>query len=105
MRAFSDTSPLSNLAAIRRLPLLQSQFSEIWIPTAVRQELDAHPEPAVLGAIEPALRDNWIRRASPAASPLFDVLSMQLHGGEAEAIALAADLRSDVIIIDGTSTG
>ena len=99
MRAVSDTSPLSNLAAIGRLPLLQSQFSEIWI-AAVRQELDAHLDAAVLRAIQAALRENWIRCASPAASPLLNVLSMHLHRGEAEAIALAADLKVDVIIID-----
>lgn len=100
MRAVSDTSPLSNLAAIGRLSLLQSQFSEIWIPPAVRQELDAHPDSAALTAIQAALGEGWIRCASPAASPLLNVLLMHLHRGEAEAIALAADLKADVVIID-----
>jgi len=100
MRAVSNTSPLSNLATIGRLPLLRSQFSEIWIPTAVRQELDAHPDPAALSAIQTALRESWIRCACPAGSHLLSVLSAHLHRGEAEAIALAAELKADVVLID-----
>jgi len=100
MRAVSDTSPISSLAAIGRLPLLQSQFSEVWIPTAVLQELSAHPDRAALAAIQAALREGWIRCTSPAASHLLSVLSLHLHRGEAEAIALAADLKAEVIIID-----
>jgi predicted nucleic acid-binding protein len=100
MRAVSNTSPLSNLAAIGRLPLLRSQFSEIWIPTYVSEELSAHPEPGALAAIREALDEGWIRCASPTASHLLSVLSLHLHRGEAEAIALAADLNADVVIID-----
>src|SRR5215472_7669018 len=100
MRAVSNTSPLSSLAVIRRLSLLRSQFSEIWIPTAVSQELDAHPDPAASAAIQAAIREKWIQVASPAPSRLLNVLSLHLHRGEAETIALAADLRAEVVIID-----
>jgi hypothetical protein len=100
MRAVSNTSPLSNLAAIGRLPLLKSQFSEIWIPSFVREELSAHPDATALAAIQEALGEGWIKCASPAASRLLGVLSLHLHRGEAEAIALAADLDADVVIID-----
>src|SRR5437016_4051626 len=61
MLAVSDTSPISNLAAIGRLDLLKSQFPEIWIPTAVAEELKAHPDPKALAAIENAIGDQWIR--------------------------------------------
>jgi hypothetical protein len=100
MRAVSDTSPISSLAAIGRLPLLQSQFSEIWIPTAVLEELRAHPDRTALATIQAALREGWIKCASPAASRLFSVLSLHLHRGEAEAIALATELKAEVILID-----
>lgn len=43
MRAVSNTSPLSALTLIGRLGLLELQFSELWIPPAVSEELDAHP--------------------------------------------------------------
>jgi len=100
MRAVSDTSPLSNLAGIGRLPLLKSQFSEVWIPASVSEELSAHPDPAARAAIQEAFGESWLRCASPPASNLLRVLSLHLHRGEAEAIALAADLNADVVIID-----
>jgi len=100
MRAVSNTSPLSNLAVIGRLDLVKSQFSEIWIPESVRKELDANPDPVALAAIQHALGKGWVRCSSPADSPLLNLLSLHLHRGEAEAIALAAELRAEVVIID-----
>jgi predicted nucleic acid-binding protein len=100
MRAVSNTSPISNLAAIGRLRLLQSQLSEIWIPAAVSQELDAHPDPVALAAIRGAMGEAWIKQAPMPASRLADVLSLHLHRGEAETIALAADLEAEIVIVD-----
>jgi hypothetical protein len=64
------------------------------------QEPDAHPDPATLAAIQAAIRERWIQLASPAPSQLLSVLSLYLHRGEAEAIALAVDLKAEVVIID-----
>jgi len=50
MRAVSNTSPVSSLASIGRLSLLKSQFSDIWIPTAVSNELTLHPDPVALAS-------------------------------------------------------
>ena len=100
MRAVSDTSPISNLASIGKLPLLKVQFSEIWIPPAVLTELNAHPNAAALRTIHEAVHDGWIKRQHAASTPLLAVLSAQLHLGEAEAIALASDLKADVVLID-----
>ena len=100
MPAVSNTSPVSNLAFINRLDLLRSQFSELWIPPAVATELQAHPDQAALAAIEASIRDQWIRIAAPQDTPLRRMLTLQLHAGEAEAIALAADLKADAVIID-----
>ena len=85
---------------VGRLALLQSQFSEIWIHNSVQSELGAHPDPVARGAIQEALGEGWVRCASPVASPLLSLLSLHLHRGEAEAIALAVDLHADVVIID-----
>lgn len=100
MRAVSNTSPISALAFIGRLSLLQSQFSEVWIPPAVVTELSLHPDPAALSNIQQSLRDKLIKPATPVSSPLLNVLFLHLHRGEAEAIALAADLKADVVLID-----
>jgi predicted nucleic acid-binding protein len=100
MRAVSNTSPISNLAIIGHLSLLKAQFSEIWIPPAVVRELEAHPDSAALAAIQQAIREKWIQTAGPTQSPFLSVLSPHLHRGEAEAIALAADIKADIVIID-----
>lgn len=97
MRAVSNTSPISNLAFIGRLSLLKAQFSEIWIPDAVADELNAHPDSSALAEIHGALQEGWIKTASPSPSPLLRLLLPHLHRGEAEAIALAADLTADII--------
>jgi len=100
MRAVSNTSPISNLATIDRLSLLRSQFQEILIPDAVARELKAHPEAAANDRIENALKEQWIRVAAPRDSHLLRVLLLQLHPGEAETIALAADQSADIVLID-----
>jgi predicted nucleic acid-binding protein len=99
MLAVSNTSPVSNLASIGRLDLLKSQFSEVRIPSAVAQELKAHPDPTAIAAIDSALHQ-WIRILPPQDTPLYRMLRRQVDPGEAEAIALATDLKGDIVIID-----
>jgi hypothetical protein len=100
MLAVSNTSPISNLASIGRLDLFRSQFPVLWIPTAVAQELRAHPDPVATATIEAAIDGQLIRVAAPQDSHLYRMLVLQVHRGEAEAIALAIDLKADVVIID-----
>jgi hypothetical protein len=100
MLAVSNTSPISNLASIGRLGLLKSQFSELWIPDAVFVELTSHPDPIALNTIQTAVRDRWIRIGAPRNSGLLRLLLLQLHRGEAEAIALATDLHAEIVLID-----
>src|SRR5690242_14059391 len=100
MRAVSDTSPISALAYIGHLSLLKSQFSEVWIPTGVSNELKLHPDPAAAMSIQTALQAGWIQEASPSGSHLLAVLSLHLHRGEAEVIALAADIKADIVLMD-----
>jgi len=100
MLAVSNTSPISNLASIGRLELLKSQFSELWIPDAVAEELAAHPDPVARAMIQNAIRESWIRIGAPKDSGLLRLLLLQLHRGEAEAIALATDLKADLVLMD-----
>jgi predicted nucleic acid-binding protein len=100
MLAVSNTSPLSNLAFIHRLDLMKSQISELWITTAVAEELQAHPDSLARAAIETAIRDQWIRVSAPQNTRLKTMLLRQVHRGEAEAIALAAGLKADLLFID-----
>src|ERR1019366_2479428 len=98
MLAVSNTSPISNLASIGRLELLKSQFSELWIPDAVFVELTAHPDPIAQASIQTAIRDQWIRIGTSPDSGLLRLLLLQLHQGEAEAIALATDLHAEIVL-------
>lgn len=99
MLAVSNTSPISNLASIERLDLLQRQFSEVRIPPAVAEELKNHPDRAASAAIAVALRQ-WIHVVTPQDTPLHRMLRRQVDAGEAEAIALAADLGAAIVVID-----
>ncbi len=100
MLAVSNTSPISNLASIGRLELLKSQFSELWIPDAVAAELAAHPDPIAQATMQAAMRDQWMKIATPRDSGLLRLLLLQLHRGEAEAIAMATDINADIVLID-----
>lgn len=74
MLAVSNTSPISNLASIGHLDLLKLQFTALWIPDAVAEELAAHPNPVALAAIQTAIRDGWIRTAAPKSPILQNLL-------------------------------
>jgi uncharacterized protein len=98
MIVVSDTSPISNLAAIGQLELLQQLYGSVIIPTAVYQELlnSGETDPAVL-AIQTV---NWIETRSVANITLLQTLQNNLDIGEAEAITLAVELNADRLIVD-----
>src|SRR6266536_3132436 len=100
MLVASNTSPISNLAIIGRLNLLRNQFLEIWIPGAVRSELDQLSQPAALKEIEQALQDGWIKPQALREDKIARLLAATLDPGEAEAIALALELSADLILLD-----
>jgi uncharacterized protein len=100
MLVASNTSPISNLAIIGRLNLLRIQFREIWIPVAVRSELDQLSQPAASKEIQQALQDGWIRPRALREDKVARLLAAALDPGEAEAIALALELSADLILLD-----
>ena len=94
----SDTSPISNLAAIGRLDLLQQLYGTVVIPLAVYQEIinSGSTDPATL-AVQNL---NWIQTRSLSNLELLQNLQANLDPGEAEAIALALELKAERLIID-----
>jgi hypothetical protein len=66
----------------------------------VSNELTLHPDPVALVSIQAAIREKWIQSASPSPSHLLSIRRLHLHDGEAEAIALATDMKAGVVIID-----
>jgi len=98
MIVVSDTSSISNLAAIGQLKLLEQLYGIVIIPTAVYQEIlnSGNTDPAVL-AIQTV---NWIETRSVTNITLLQNLRNKLDIGEAEAITLAVELNADRLIVD-----
>ncbi len=100
MVVVSDTSPISNLALIDRLDLLRIQFDQVWIPDAVKSELDHVPDRDAKASIEQAVQDRWLGCCSVGNIRLVATLANDLDRGEAEAIALATEIPADILLID-----
>ena len=93
MLAVSNTSPLSNLAIIARLDLLQERYGYVRIPPAVAQELAQLSHPGGRARLGMALTVGWLQ-VDPTAT-LWQA-PLKLDAGETAAIALALALKADV---------
>src|SRR6266849_277754 len=100
MPTVSNTSPISNLAWIGRLNLLREQFQEIWIPKAVETELQNIPDATVRKVVDDAKSQGWLKLRAASDAALISLLLVELHPGEAEAIALALEMKADHLLID-----
>jgi uncharacterized protein len=100
MPTVSNTSPISNLAIIGHLDLLRLQFSEVWIPQGVAEELGANPNSLALSSIREALHAGWLKTSTTPNPVLLKILLPVLHRGEGEAISLAIEMKAETVIID-----
>jgi uncharacterized protein len=96
----SDTSPLSGLAIVGKLSLLQALYGQIVIPEAVASELrrGGQDDPR----IAQVLTLSWIETKPSTNHRLISELQTiyKLDKGESEAISLALELNADVLLID-----
>lgn len=98
MIIISNTSPISNLAQVGQLALLQEIYSQIQIPTAVYDELtDEGAGDVVATAVKTS---TWIQTQAVANRAIVTSLQDKLNNGEAETIALAIELKADELLID-----
>jgi len=98
MTVVSDSSAPVCLAAIGRLSILQELYGRVIIPTAVYEEI-ASVGVGQPGATEAEGTDGLeVRKASCFAYAY--VLREQFDAGEAEAIAIARELKADLLIMD-----
>ena len=100
MRVVSDTSPLSNLAIIGRLELVQEQFGTIWSPGAVFHELSRLEHRQAREMLVAARQEGWLKELPLETRSVAQLLAGQLDQGEAEAIALASAIKADWLLID-----
>jgi predicted nucleic acid-binding protein len=98
MIVVSNTTPIVKLAAIGRLDLLQQLYGAIVIPPAVYHEI------VVVGAGLPGAVEvqtlPWFQQRPVTPSPLLTQLQLELDPGEAEAVALADEIKADLILLD-----
>lgn len=98
MIVVSNTSPLTNLAAIGQFDLLRVLYGDLFIAQGVWEELNAGGRhwpgrDQVAGA-------EWIDRRGVQNEVLVTALRRDLDRGEAETIALALELKADLVLLD-----
>lgn len=98
MTVVSNTSPITNLAAVGQLDLLQQLYTSIIIPQAVYDEM-AGLDYTVPGTIQVQTL-SWIQTQQVVDRTLVTELQTELDEGESEAIALAVELIADRLLID-----
>ena len=91
----ADTGPINYLILIGHIDLLPRLFERVVLPAAVHAEL--------CNSLAPPAVQRWIADC-PAWLEITDtpapVLAAGMHRGEAAAIALAATLHADLLLID-----
>lgn len=98
MIVVSNTSPLTNLAAIGQFQLLSILYGNLKISEGVWSELN-HSGKQYPGSREVAAA-TWISRHRVKNQTLVTALRRDLDQGEAESIALAVELKADLILLD-----
>lgn len=90
MIVVSDTSAVTSLMQIGMADILRHIFQDVFIPPAVRDELSRfHSE-----------LPDFLRVSAPAGLVVVEELMADLGRGEAEAIALADEIKADFLLID-----
>ncbi len=98
MIVVSDTSPLLSLTLVGQLDLLRRLYGSLLIPGAVRDELIVGG--AAYGDGGQVIDQPWISVRSVNNPIVLKLLQRELDRGEAEALALAIDLKADLILLD-----
>jgi len=98
MIVVSNTSPIVNLAAVGQLDLLRQLYGQVTIPLAVYNEI------VVVGAGQPGATEveafDWIKTRPATNRAVVISLQLALDKGEAEAIALAVELKAGLLLLD-----
>ena len=97
LKAISNTSPLLYLYRIDGIDWLPKLFDEIWIPEAVKNELQAG---RTKGYDVPNPDDySWLAVVNPKSTP-SEWLALDLGAGEIAAMALALENSDRVVLLD-----
>ena len=97
MVVVADTSPLTALIHLKKIYLIHMLYGEVYIPSTVAAELNSLVRFGY--DISFLNEDEYIIR-KPKNEMFIKHLSEHLDEGEAEAIALATELKADLLLID-----
>jgi uncharacterized protein len=99
----SDSSVLIHLSKIKRLQLLRDFYGNVAIPPAVWKEVIDEGK-GRYGALElnKAYNKGWLQINYPQNNSILRLLKRELDQGEAEAITLAIENISSILLIDET---
>jgi uncharacterized protein len=98
----SDTSVINYLAAVGHAELMRVQFGKIYVPPAVWRELHAKLNLPGTAAADSARSSGWLIIRQPKPGEMLNQLFADLDPGEAEAIALACELKPAIVLLDET---
>lgn len=100
MTVISDTTPIISLIKINRIDLLERLFGEVLIPNAVFHELTTNT--LYSDEVQIIKASSFMKTISIKNHKSLEILQAisGLDDGESEAIILADELKSDVLIID-----
>ncbi|VVB84321.1 Uncharacterised protein [uncultured archaeon] len=90
----SNSSPLIVFSKINRLSLLEEMFGEVYIPKAVFDEVTRGRKGAEI------VKNKWIKIKEIKDKDFAEYLSKMIGKGEAEAIILAKEHKSKLLIDD-----
>ncbi len=98
MIVVSNTSPFMNLAVIKQLDIIRQIYGKVIIPDAVSHELaSVVPEifnPSTIQSF------SWMEKRKVENKLLVKSLKLELDSGESEALALAVELKANLLLID-----
>ena len=98
MIVVSDTSPLTNLAAIGQFDLLRRLYARLHIAQGVWDELNAGG--GRWPGYDQVTAADWVERHTVQNRALVTALQRDLDRGEAETIVLALELGADLTLLD-----
>lgn len=93
----SDTSPVRSLSHLDCLSLLRDLFGQVVIPPAVEQEL--RTPPASFKSVD-LRKHGFVRIQAPRDRKRVESFLESLDAGEAEALALAEEIKASAVLID-----
>jgi uncharacterized protein len=96
----SDTSPVRALANLGLLNLLRQLFDEVILPRAVAVELSQPRDGQSVISLDDLAEFSFLKVQEVSESSDVERFLVDLERGESEALALAIELRADVILID-----